>query len=290
MKGIKFNFVIDKLTLCYTTSEDNYNKISKIEREDYGDFLIERCKIEDNKFRDSFKIKIKEVSDIGIKYIDFAYLKLNLLIEKEGERKNNYIWVYIVNKCLYTHLYKDSNIIIYIEYIADVLNLNLNNITALDIALDTNINYAKRIKRAIFNTDLDVIVNGRLRDNEEVINEILYVHTANRIKYTNMTIYIKQASTDGFSLCIYDKQKEIIKSEKEYVAKWGNMGKNYFRCEIRLKNEHLKKYLSDIRCPIDIILLKLNEQEFLSNMFFHYANRLIRFRDSSKNIYPFSEI
>lgn len=289
MKGVKFNFVLDKLTLCYTTNEDNYRKISEIIREDYDEFTIERCNIKDSKFKDCFKIRIKEIDKKGVKYIDFAYLKLNLLIEKDNENNNKYIWIYINNECLYTHLYKDCNIIIYADYIADVLDLSLNNITNLDIALDTNINYAKRIKKAIFNKKLDLIINGKLREVDEVIDEILYVHTANRIKYTNISIYIKQASKGGFELCIYNKNKEIEKSQKGYIAEWNNIDKNHFRCEIRLKNEHIKKYLSTVKCPLEIILLKLNEQGFLYNMFLHHVNRLIRFRSNGK-VYPFIEI
>lgn len=293
MKGIRLNFIIDKLTLCYTTDEANYERLLNLNYEDYGEFVIKRCNDEDKFYRDSFVIYIKEIDNEngGIKYINFGCLKLNLLIEREYNNENKYVWVYINNECLYTNLYKNVNIIIYMDYIADVLNIELNNVTSMDISLDSNINYAKRLKKAVFNDDLDIILNGKLKNNkEETLNEILYLHTANRKRYTNLTVYIKQQSKDGFKLCLYDKSRELEKSKKYYISKWYQIDKNNFRSEIRLKAEHIKKYLLAIKCPLNMILLKLNEQEFLFNMFTHFANRLIRFRDSRKNLYSFIDL
>lgn len=97
-----------------------------------------------------------------------------------------------------------------VDYIADELGLSLNNITNLHVALDTNINFAKKIKHAQFSDDYEVILNGKVRSNKkEVLDEILHIQTGDQCRLRTLTVYISPKKQDGLSLKVYDKKREL---------------------------------------------------------------------------------
>ncbi|MFT0494912.1 hypothetical protein [Bacteroides thetaiotaomicron] len=132
------------------------------------------------------------------------------------DSKVNYVWLYLENWVFYEvfGVYDGSkcNWLSSVDYIADELGLRLNNITDLHISLDTNINFAKRIKHAQFSDDYKVILNGTLRSNKkEILGEILHTQTGDQCRLRTLTIYVNPKKQDGLSLKIYDKKKGIRK-------------------------------------------------------------------------------
>lgn len=294
MKGIKAKMNIDKLTVCYSTTEEVFAELLDTNFADYDTFQLVRYDDPDKLFADSFIIKSKDIDEIngGTKWIEFAKLKFNMRLSNKDEDNKHYMWIYFNNKTLYTAMYPDVSIIAEMEYIADTLGLRINNVTSLDIAFDSNINIAKRIKKAIFNKTLSVILNGKLKDNtKEVLEQILYMQKGNQERMTDLSIYVTQKKKDGFELCVYDKTKEATLKNKSYILNWMATHQNIYRAEVRLKNQHLKEYFD--KKPdftLDMIYTYLSDKSFLFDMFIDYVNRLIRFRDKDNNLYSVLEV
>lgn len=292
MKGIKAKMNIDKLTLCYTAPSEVYEELRNTQFIDYDTFQLVRYDDPDKLFTDSFIIKTKDIDEAnsGLKWIVFAYLKFNMKLSDGFDK--NYVWIYVNNCTLYRPLYPDVSIICELEYMTELLGLRINNVTALEIACDSNINWAKRIKRAIFDPKLSVMLNGILRrERKKVLDEILYITKGNQERMTELSIYVKQKKKNGLELCFYNKTKEAIKSNKLYILDWMNTQQNIFRAELRLKNQFLKEYF-DKKSDFDInqILVKLVDKEFLFDMFLYFSDRLLRFRDKRGEVYSVLEV
>lgn len=200
MRGIKAHLNVDKLTICYTMSDEIYMILKDSDVVDYNDFKMIRYKDPNKLFSDCFVIRCQNIDDNKGKLIwyDFAYLKFNIRLF-DSDAHTNYVWIYVDNKTLYTPSYLGVSVIPELEYITNILGLIINNITSLDIAFDSNINYAKRIRKAVFNPSLKVILNGKIKsDTKEVLNEIIYLQKGNQERVTDLSVYISQKKKDGF--------------------------------------------------------------------------------------------
>lgn len=178
-----------------------------------------------------------------------------------------------------------------VDYIADELGLSLNNITNLHVALDTNINFAKKIKHAQFSDDYEVILNGKVRSNKkEVLDEILHIQTGDQCRLRTLTVYISPKKQDGLSLKVYDKKRELEKSNKNYIPQWNGLKNKNYRVEVAIKNEHLKEFYQwkGEVIPDELLMVtlasKLQSQDLLFDMLYYFSNRLLRFRYNGKCI------
>lgn len=293
IRGVKTHLNVDKLTICYTMSDEIYMNLKSSNVLDYKYFKLIRYKDPNKLFSDCFVIQSQNIDDQngGLIWYDFAYLKFNIRLS-ENDAKYNYVWIYVNNKTLYTPMYPGISIISELEYIADVLDLKINNITTLDIAFDSNINFAKRIRKAVFNPSLSVILNGKLKDDpKEVLNEIIYLQKGNQERVTDLSVYISQKKKDGFKLCIYDKVKEVKVSNKSYILDWMKMSQNLYRVEIRLKSQHLKEYFTGLNdFDLNLIYPCLCNQKFLFDIFISFSMRLLRFRDHNRQVYSILDV
>ena len=167
--------------------------------------------------------------------------------------------------------------------------MEVRNITEIEIYFDTSTNAPKTIKRLIRNKDIETILNGKVLPRKDNHPTIGYYHTGNLDRYTDLSMYIKQADKDGFSMKAYDKQKEIKESShKDYIFQWHqrNLNQPLYRVELNLKHHHLKEYISSNHIVLSHNLFTI--REFLFECFQHFSNRLIRFRESGK-IFPLLE-
>lgn len=212
-----------------------------------------------------------------------------------GDDKVNYVWLYIENWVFYEvfGIYDGSkcNWLACVDYIADELGLSFNNITDLHVALDTNINFAKKIRYAQFNDDYEVILNGKVRsDKKEVLDEILHIQTGDQCRLRTLTICINPKKQDGLSLKIYDKKRELEKSNKKYIPQWNGLKDKDYRVELTIKNEHLKEFYQwkGEAIPDDLLMVtlssQLQSQDLLFDMLYYFSNRLLRFRYGGKVI------
>jgi len=291
MKGKKYQVSVDKLTVCYKAPENIIKGLSEITKYEYpGDGCFKLTKSESSMFENSIKIDI--INPNTNRYMTFGTLAFNKKLA--NCEQNNYVWLYFANRVFYTpFIQKTSNIIHLSEFITDHIGLEYNNITSLDLAVNSNINFAKKIKKAIFNPDLLPIIDGTVRsDLDAVIEEVLYIHKGNQKRYTDISVYIKQPETKGGAeIRTYDKSDELEDDDKEYIKEWSTISHPH-RIEISLKKNHIKKYLNNnkgmkqfIDCNENIsigqllILLSDYERGVIEYMLSDSINNLIHFQN-----------
>ena len=286
---------IDKLTLCYRATDEVIDKLNEYEELIDSDdcSTLVRIPTDEALFANSFHVMASFDGSGRTHQKKFATLKTKL--RSMGDNKVNYVWLYIENWVFYEifGIYDGSkcNWLSCIDYIADELGLRLNNITDLHIALDTNINFAKKVKRAQFNDDYELILNGKVRsDKKEILNDILYLQTGDQRHLQTLSVYVSPKKQDGLSLKIYDKEKELEKSNKNYILKWNELKKKNYRVELTLKNEHIKEFYKqkDEAIPDELLMMTLSSQsqsqDLLFDMIYYFSNRLLRFRYGGKVI------
>ena len=254
MRKKKSIISIDKLTLCYRATDEVVDKL--IDSDDC--FTLVRVPSDEALFANSFHLMIKfPFGEAGNGFVERKFATLKTKLRSMEDDKVNYVWLYVENWVFYEvfGVYDGSkcNWLTCIDYIADELGLSLNNITDLHVALDTNINFAKKIRRAQFNDDYELILNGKVRsDKKEMLDEILHIQTGDQCRLKTLTIYISPKKKDGLSLKIYDKKKELEKSNKKYIPQWNG--------------------------------LKVKDKDLLFDILYYFSNRLLRFRYDGKVI------
>lgn len=287
MRKDKYKINIDKLTLGYNVSSDSLLQNLKDESVlNLTDFKL--VKIDSKHFKNAYNILFLWSYDDTdkLEWHLFGQLKFNLKIEKKEDEVIKKAWIYFDNRSLYTEFYKGANIIKLVEILENALNMELNNITSLDIAFDTTKNIRKSIISMFKNKAITTYLNtNKVKDRKEERNDIFYIKRGclDKIIESSTSLYVQQKDRDGFGMTIYNKSKEIQeKSHKEYIKYWNKMNtkQTIYRAEIRLKNEHIKKYLTD-KC-ITISYDLFNNEDFLFDCFISFVNRLIRFEEGNK--------
>ena len=289
---MKYNLNIDRLKMCYTVDTSVALELCSFETENnFGQYKITPESNPMPPHEKSFNIQLYYPTK-KCDWIDFATMSFGSKMDNEEtlKKEKQYVWIELYNKVLYTSTTTDKNQSIskYIFDITDSLSFELNNITRLEIAYDCYKNMANRIKRAIMNNDIVPIVNGKAQlDITKVIDDVLYIRTANQLRFKTMSVYVKPKYDKQISLKAYDKGCEITKKKKEYVKDFVGMTDNFFRAEISLQNEPIKEYLNKTKTDVRIFLDKILESEdFRKQIFSYYSNRLLRFRtpDGMKSI------
>lgn len=156
-------------------------------------------------------------------------ITLSVTFEMDGERHKlgvfdikkeaKYCFFSFENRILYTpFIYVNGNkynCANFISYIADDLGLEFNNITTLEIARDSTRNYVTAIQKFIRNhTDYEMFVNGHIvKDENRTIPHYRKMYSSSRKKMSRTpTLYFDQS--DGPSLKVYDKRKEMEEEER----------------------------------------------------------------------------
>lgn len=296
MRKNKSVISIDKLTLCYRATDEVIKKLNEYDKLEDSDnsFTLVRVPSDEALFANSFHVMVSFDGSGRTHQKKFATLKMKL--HSMGEDRANYVWLYIENWVFYEIFAfygknNKCNWLSCVDYIADELGLSLNNITNLHVALDTNINFAKKIKHAQFSDDYEVILNGKVRSNKkEVLDEILHIQTGDQCRLRTLTVYISPKKQDGLSLKVYDKKRELEKSNKNYIPQWNGLKNKNYRVEVAIKNEHLKEFYQwkGEVIPDELLMVtlasKLQSQDLLFDMLYYFSNRLLRFRYNGKCI------
>lgn len=296
MRKNKSVISVDKLTLCYKVADSLVCKLNECDEivDSDGCFRLVRVPSDEALFANCFNVMIKFSfgNAGGIVEKKLATLKCKLQPMELGII--NYVWLYVENWAFYetfSVIQGKHNWLSCIDYVSDELGLSFNNITDLHIAMDTNINFAKKIKRAQFNDDFELILNGTFRsDKKQILNEILHIQTGDQCRLRTLSIYITPKKQDGLSLKVYDKKRELEKSKKSYIPLWNGLRNNDYRVELTLKNEHLKEFYKQKgeTIPDELLMATLasqqQSQDPLFEMLLYFSNRLLRFRFDGKPI------
>lgn len=278
---MKSNIHLDKLTMCYTVDTDSILQNINDKREiDLYDFKL--IKIDSKHFNNAYNILFVWDYDDKTDWYLFGTLKFNLKIDNNDSKTIQKAWIYFNNRDFYTEYCNNMSIIVLTEILENLLGLSYNNITSLDIAYDCNKNIVETVFKMIRNKDIETILNNDvIKDRNIEQPNIIYILSGSLNKYKKDSIYFKQSDKDGFRLSLYNKKKEIENSShKTYIEIYNKMPKKMYRAEIRLKNEHIRKYLVNNNISISYNLL--NNTDFLQKCFNDFSERLIRFRKGRK--------
>ena len=279
-------FHIDMLRLCFEIIEpaifDYLATLEPVEKADFYDFYLRR--IEGKHFEYVFEIRYDDLGE------DKLFGELRFGINKNEDEANTHTngkrkaWISIANWVLYT-----TEEIHYLEYIADVLHLELHNITSLDLCLDMSMNIARYLRRLIRCKDMTVILNGkRVTDRKADRPEIIYTMSGNldRDKYLTVNIKQKKAIKDksrGSTLAAYDKRAEIANSSsKEYISDLYGWPSKLHRLEVHLNNDEIKDYFN--KTGEELNIGTIFNQQFLFRLFFSTLESLIRFERGGKKL------
>ncbi len=289
MKKYKLKIGMDKLRLCYNVINDIIISVLETEKpEIYELFNFTLYRIEGKHYNDIYAIIYDDVNADGeMQSTKFGELRFNLKSQEDDEEIVDLkkVWVYVENQILY-----DETKASYLSYITDHLGLELNNLTACEIYVDTTRrNMAYTMKKYIRDKKLTTILNGkRIVDRKENRPELRFLHVGDMNRYKDMTLYVmpKKAiknKADAPSLCFYNKLDEIENSSgKKYIKeKYDNPTKLY-RSEIRFANEKFREFLDKYYLPLDESILF--NKAFQWCVFEYFFNSIIRFKKDNDNI------
>lgn len=286
----KFNEIsIDKLVLCYRTLKGSLiNHLNENKNEYFTWYDLELYRVENCKYyNDVYRIVCRDFNENNNwEYFTFGEIRFNQKSDTNGQN-NGLVWFSIENATLYRKYNHDSTFLVCLDYIEGRLNIELNNISHIDLAMDSKENFAKKLKSLIRNPSLKPIIFGKeIKDRDDEIKHITFCHQSTANKYLNPTLYFRDKNAQinkskGITACCYNKAKEIADKggEKKYILQKYGMPKKLFRFEIRLHNSQIKEFLKihDIELSNNLLI----DKDLLEFMFNSFLNRIIRFKDEN---------
>lgn len=300
-KRTKATIQLDKLVMCCKSAiEDNFNDAIKHYPEEslqakhsFGKTTLTQTIDYSKRYKYSYNV---HHCGHHIGRLDFCMFGL--------QSKDEYMWVTLNNATFY------NSTLQFLPQIFIDLNITLNNITQLDVALDSYyFNQELTLRRAIKNKSNSIKLMGRYKDRSARLPNIkfwhngcpdnilevrsVYIHNQRQVKYQQGHQNIEQNNSNKtsnakttFGLIAYDKLDEINEVSKhktyilDYHKKFNPNFKNIFRQEIRLTSEELYRYVKSHRKPIT--LSDLLNKEFLYCVFCEYYDRIIVIRNDKK--------
>ncbi|MCD7938934.1 MAG: hypothetical protein LUH50_02020 [Bacteroides intestinalis] len=245
---------IDKLKICYKVQEGSLinilRKTPNIELDSEVGFSLHR--IDGTHYDYIYEIRYTDYDDNSCTYLSeqtLGTISFGLRLDKD-EAYKDYAWLHVDNIQFYLKYdHKTLNRTIYIGYIADYLKLDFNNITNLDLAVDSSTNYSNELIKLLRDESYIPIINGsKVIDRELLIEEVLYLGIGNlkRIKEYNLLISQKKAIKNknlGLSVMAYNKNREIEnRSGKEYIRDLYGNPKRLYRLEVRINGDGMKDF------------------------------------------------
>ena len=281
----EFTPTIDKLKICYKVAENSYlnilrdNPTEEFEHPDWGYRLR---LVQGTHFNYIYEIVYLDYKDNTFEEFTeqvFGTLEWGLKSDTE-EAMQSFVWLHVNNKQFYLkHDYQHSRLV-NLEYIEDTLGLVFNNITHLDIAIDSSCNFPKKLIQLIRNIDYNLIVNGtKIADRKQLIEDILYIGVGNRERIKEYGVLVAQRNKN-ITLNAYNKKREIeSKSHKQYILDNNGNPKKLYRLEVRINSDVLKDFFTRSRIEYSprIFLDSAN----LLYLFMVFLNRVIRFQDKN---------
>lgn len=292
-KKHKSTYNVDKLKICYRVTGDTFCYIAK------------SCNL--NADNDAINITIDR-GDYNLNLIDHSSnenevtaITASVTFEMDGERHKlgvfdikkeaKYCFFSFENRILYTpFIYVNGNkynCANFISYIADDLKLEFNNITYVEVAMDTTRNYVNKTRKYIRDFErYDLFINGNLiKDETATIPNYLKAYSSSRKKMSRQpTLYFRHREQDGLQLKIYNKRKEMTESEPsklKYIPQWLSFGENapIYRAEITVRNRDIREYMALIGIAGEEAMSIITSPNMLANLWQYEADRLIYFRD-----------
>ena len=263
------------MKICYTATPDDLNELMSIEigssMELYG---YRFCRAISDRFRYYFEVWKNDEQ--------VAWLKYGLYTDLSTAK--HFIYYKINNQVLYTP--DQLNVILELP---EKFGFVFNNYTAIDLALDSNVNFTSLIKRMIRNKAVTTIINGKaIKDRKQVLQGVSFQYSTSldRLKHAAITIKQKKAISNkknGIVVQAYDKKAEVEQnSEKRYILDFYGQPKRLYRLEVRLHYQELKDYFSKITG--EPIIKTMSDQDLLQDLFYYHLSAVLRFTQGRKKL------
>ena len=286
-----FKINVDKLKICYRQPQQIWEYIAEYNNGDVINFdcfylqILDCGKPNKESKKPSTKITANCVCDDGTLMGTFTF--------HNSAKYEGLCFFEFANTALYKPFAKNVNYLCCFEYIEQVLNLVKNNITTLEIAVDTNFNPLIKFYKLFkdYNNN-DLIVNGK---KIEDINEIIqnfgeYFERSIKKRKRFPSVYVKQKKDNTPQLKIYDKKQEMKENNKEYISEWNEFkGNTMYRIEITVKNEDFKQFLLLAEQYIaewgdlERVLSLLNSDEYKLLLWDYITHRMLYFAPKKRN-------
>lgn len=224
----KFN--VDALKFCLTSDRlDLYeNLISEaeadlIERPDYSLYIIEHR---------------EQSIDFNVTTKDGYLLGILTITKQRHDKFDGKHYFTVDNQALYTpFMCKDTNLLVFMDYVFVNEGLCVNNVTRIEISLDTPKNIITRLDKLIKNPELSMLYNNKFVDMDERLHNAFYIYGRTRIKRDRLpSLYFKGCH---ITVKAYNKMQEIQEmSNKYYILDYNGFKKDkLFRLEVTLDRE-----------------------------------------------------
>jgi len=224
--------------------------------------------------------------------------------------RNDKVWFYVNNQVFY------NDTLHFLPTVFSDLNLTLNNITRLEIALDCyDFNFEQILRRSIRNKENRVKLFGRYIARKEFAKRIrfwnygtldnpfkvrtIYIKNKRKIHYSKQNENEKEDcpsnkkgdSKTTIELAAYNKSDEIddFSPHKKYIrdnhVSYNSKFENIYRLEVRLESEELSRYVEKYvkKHNKTVELSDLLNKQFLFDVFTEYIDRIIVIKDRNNN-------
>lgn len=260
--------LLDKLVFTCTSSvEDNFDYVVTHEPEylhydfQFGNTKLTKTQDPSSRYRHSYSVHYCECL-MGT--IDFSLYNNGIY--------TNMLRFTVENEIFYNNLK-------YLQIVLSNLNLEINNFTKIDIAIDSyDFNPEQFLRSNLKNKENTIKLFGKIiKDRNKVLNEITYYnHGSLSNPFKIRTILIKNKKRT-FELECYDKTEEIKISGKDYILAFHkNINprlKKVYRQEVRLHYDEIRRYIKKHKKPI--LLEDLMNPNFLLKIYEEYLHRIM---------------
>ncbi len=301
---IEARCVIDKLKVCYIQPqhlfEELVNRSGVNESEDNyvdcGNFLL---KLIDKVGKDGHYTQL----DFAVIIPADSYCKLGTFIFTNSGKYDGLCFFTFENLALYSVFSRTTQSNNYqglLFYIADTLGLTYNNITQVDIALDTTKNYIRHLRSYIHDFKrFEMFLNGKIvKDENATLENYGEYYSRSRLSMSRQpTLYFGQSKDIGLKMRVYNKSVELIEQSKQKAERYSEFvafttDSPIYRVEVVIKNNDIKAFHAIWKEQFgaddaeNILALLMNEK-FNSAMWKWATDRLVYFRDKTTkgNIY-----
>ena len=266
---------VDELKICYTATPDDLNELLSVEIGSSMELFGYRfCRAISDRFRYYFEVWENDEQ--------VAWLKYGLYTDLSTAK--HFIYFKINNQVLYNPAQLNNTL-----KLPDMFGFVFNNYTAIDLALDGNVNFTSLIKRMIRNKAVTTIINGKaIRDRKQVLQGVNFQYSTSldRLKHAAITIKQKKAISNkknGIVVQAYDKKAEVEQnSDKRYILDFYGQPKRLYRLEVRLHYQELKDYFNKVNG--EPIIKTMSDQDLLQDLFYYHLSAVLRFTQGRKKL------
>lgn len=286
---------VDKLKVCLMQPKETYMYLVNNASED----CIIGCKVLSNEgYRLIFVQEEEEtitavlmVADVG------GEIKLGTFVFNGSRKYDGKCFFTYENAALYRHYLKlgdgvRHNMVDCLMPVIDDLGLKFNNITECEVALDTSVNYIKKLRSLIKDTEnYDMYLNGKKVIENKTLDGYGEYFSRTRERLSRMpTLYFSQSKSTDLEMRVYDKARELKENspqKKDIYEEWLGWRRTdkVYRVEVVLHNSNIRDFFERNRLQLqteysehDAFLYMVGLPQFLYAVFCDSTDRLVYFR------------